>query len=143
MPDEAFLATWCARHLGERPSRVLFRSGHLSEVVGAELADGRRAVIKARPSSPRIAGCVAVQRYLARGGYPCPAPLTDPVRAGGLTLTAEAMMPPGSLLPAAGGAAPFAALLARLVLSAPGPAAVPSLAPSPPWTGQDLSGGRT
>jgi hypothetical protein len=64
------------------------------------------------------------------------------VQAGGLTVTAEVLVPGGSQLQAGGGAAPFAALLARLVSSAPGPAAVPSLAPSPPWTGWDHPGSR-
>ena len=64
MPDDAFLTEWCGRHLGARPARVLFRSGHLSQVVAAELADGRQVVIKARPSDPRIAGCTAVQEHL-------------------------------------------------------------------------------
>jgi hypothetical protein len=122
--------------------RVLFRSGHLSEVVAAELADGRQVVVKARPSDPRIAGCTAVQEHLARAGFPCPEPLTAPVEAGGLTVTAEALVPQGSQLPAEGGATPFAALLARLVSSAPGLAGVPSLAPSPPWTGWDHPGYR-
>lgn len=121
---------------------MLFSSGHLSEVTGAELADGRQVVIKARPASPRIAGCVAVQEHLARAGFPCPEPLTAPVAADGLMLTAEVLVPGGSHLPAGGGAAPFAALLARLVRSAPGPSAVPSLAPSPPWTGWDHPGSR-
>ena len=142
MPDDAFLADWCARYLGARPARVLFRSGHLSEVVAAELADGRQVVIKARPSDPRIAGCTAVQGHLARAGFPCPAPLTGPVEAGGLTVTAETMVAGGSQLPAEGGAAPFAALLARLIGAAPGPAEVPSLAPSPPWTAWDHPGSR-
>ena len=122
--------------------RVLFRSGHLSEVVAAELADGRQVVVKARPSDPRIAGCTAVQEHLARAGFPCPEPLTAPVETGSLTVTAEALVPGGSQLPADGGAVPFAALLSRLIGSAPGPADVPSLAPSPPWTGWDHPGSR-
>jgi Ser/Thr protein kinase RdoA (MazF antagonist) len=142
VPDDVFLAEWCDRHLGARPARVLFRSGHLSEVTGAELTDGRRVVVKARPADPRIAGCVAVQRHLAGVGFPCPAPLTAPVRSGGLTVTAEVLTPGGVQRPAEGGAAPYAALLARLVRSAPSPADVPSLAPSPPWTGWDHSGRR-
>ena len=142
VPDDVFLAEWCDRHLGARPTRVLFRCGHLSAVTGAELADGRRVVIKARPADPRIAGCVAVQRHLARGGFPCPAPLTAPVQAGGLTVTAEILVPGGSQLPAEGGAASYAALLARLIRSAPGPADVPPLAPSPPWAGWDHPGSR-
>jgi hypothetical protein len=140
--DDAFLADWCDRHLGARPACVLFRSGHLSQVVAAELADGRRVVIKARPSDPRIAGCTAVQEHLARAGFPCPEPVTIPVQDGGLTVTAEALTSGGSQLPADGGAGPFAALLARLISSAPSPADVPSLAPSPPWTGWDHPGSR-
>ena len=140
MLDDAFLADWCDRHLRARPACVLFRSGHLSEVVAAELADGSRVVIKARPCDPRIAGCTAVQEHLARAGFPCPKPLAGPVQAGGLTVTAEALVSGGSQLPADGGAGPFAALLARLISSAPSPADVPSLAPSPPWTGWDHPG---
>jgi hypothetical protein len=64
------------------------------------------------------------------------------VQAGRLTVTAETFVPGGSQLLAEWGAAPFAALLARLISSAPGPAAVPSLAPSPPWTGWDHPGAR-
>ena len=140
--DDAFLADWCRRHLGARPVRVLFRSGNLSQVVAAKLADGRQVVVKARPSEPRIAGCTAVQRHLARAGFPCPEPLAGPVRDGGVTVTAEALIPGGSQLPAGGGAGPFAALLARLISSAPSPAEVPSLAPSPPWTDWDHPGPR-
>jgi hypothetical protein len=142
VPDDAFLAAWCDRYLGARLARVLFRSGHLSEVVGAELADGRRVAIKARPSDTRIAGCTAVQKHLARAGFPCPAPLTAPVEADGVTVTAEVLVPGGSQLPPEGGAAPFAALLVRLISSAPNPADVPPLAPSPPWAGWDHAGAR-
>jgi hypothetical protein len=142
VPDDAFFADWCDRHLGARPARVLFRFGHLSQVVAAELADGRRVVIKARPSGPRLAGCAAVQRHLARAGFPCPEPLAGPVPGGGLAVTAEALIPGGTQLPADGGAAPFAALLARLISSAPSPADLPSLAPSPPWAGWDHPGPR-
>jgi hypothetical protein len=138
--DDAFLANWCDRYLGAQPACLLFRSGHLSEVVAAELADGRRVAIKARPSDPRIAGCIAVQEHLARAGFPCPEPLTAPVQYGGLTVTAESLVSGGGQLPADGGAGPFATLLARLVSSAPSPADVPSLAPSPPWTGWDHPG---
>jgi hypothetical protein len=142
VPDDVFLAEWCDRYLGSRPACVLFRSGHLSEIVAAELTDGRRVVIKARPSGPRIAGCIAVQEHLARAGFPCPVPLTAAVRAGRLTVTAETLVPGGGQLPAECGAAPFAALLACLIRAAPGPAAVPALAPSPPWTGWDHRGTR-
>jgi hypothetical protein len=140
--DDAFLADWCDRYLGVRPVRVLFRSGNLSQVVAAELADGRQVVVKARPPEPRIAGCTAVQRHLARAGFPCPEPLSGPMQDGGVMVTAEALIPGGGQLPADVGAGPFAALLARLISSAPSPAEVPSVAPSPPWTGWDHPGPR-
>jgi hypothetical protein len=54
----------------------------------------------------------------------------------------ETLVPGGSQLPAAGGVAPFAALLACLVGSALIPAVVPALAPSPPWAGWDHPGAR-
>jgi len=138
--DDALLADWCLRYLGAPFERVLFRSGFLSEVVGVELPGGLRAVVKARPFQPRIAGCLQVQAALARVGFPCPEPLTVATRVHGMTVTAETDVPGGSPLPPEAGAAPFAAFLARLIGSAPAPAAVPELAPSPPWTGWDHPG---
>jgi hypothetical protein len=138
--DEAFLAEWCLRHLGASLKRVLFRSGQVSEVVGVELLNGLDVVVKARPFQPRIAGCLRVQAELARVGFPCPRPLTVATRVHDLTLTAETAMPGGRPLPSEDGAAPFAALLARLIKSAPAPASVPDLTPSPPWTGWDHPG---
>jgi hypothetical protein len=142
VPDDEFLAEWCDRYLGARPARVLFRAGHLSEVTGAELADGRQVVVKTRPADPRIPGCAAVQQHLARAGFPCPAPLTAPVQVDGLTVTAEVLVPGGGQLAAEGAAVSYAALLALLITSAPGPADVPPLAPSPPWTAWDHPGAR-
>jgi hypothetical protein len=70
---------WCERWLGSVPVRELFRTGHLAVVLGVELADGRAAVLKRRPASDRVQGCVEVQRQLSRAGFPCPSPLTDAV----------------------------------------------------------------
>src|SRR5215475_6614816 len=67
--DDALLADWCLRYLGAPFKRVLFRSGFLSEVVRVELPGGLRAVVKARPFQPRIAGCLQVQAALARVGF--------------------------------------------------------------------------
>jgi len=78
---------------------VLFRSGYLSDVVGVELSSGLRAVVKARPFQPRIAGCLQVQAALAGVGFPCPEPLTVATRVHGMTVTAETEMPGGSPLP--------------------------------------------
>jgi len=139
LPESA-LAAWCRGCLGAGPARVLFRRQHLSEVVAVELTDGRQVVVKARPFDQRITGCVAVQAALAAAGFPCPVPLTEPVRVGCLTITAEALVPDGHQLNPAGGTEPFAALLARLIDAAPAVTAVPSLAPSPPWTAWDHPG---
>jgi hypothetical protein len=54
--DPGRLAQWCVEHLGSPPADELFRSGHLSTVVGLRLADDREVVVKVRPDSPRIAG---------------------------------------------------------------------------------------
>jgi len=97
--DDALLADWCLRYLGAPFERVLFRSGFLSEVVGVELSSGLRAVVKARPFQPRIAGCLQVQAALAGVGFPCPEPLTVATRVHGMTVTAETEMPGGSPLP--------------------------------------------
>lgn len=138
--DEVFLADWCLRYLGAPLERVVFRTGQVSEVVGVELSRGLRVVVKARPFHPRIAGCLRVQAELARLGFPCPRPLTAATRVRDLTVTAETAVPGGRPLPPENGAAPFAALLARLIKSAPAQASVPDLTPSPPWTGWDHPG---
>jgi hypothetical protein len=140
--NDAFLTDWCPRHLGAPFERVLFRSGFLSEVVGVELSSGVRAVVKARPFEPRIAGCVQVQASLADAGFPCPRPLTRATRVNATAVSAETEVTGGSARPIEPGAAPFAALLARLIASAPAPPDVPDLAPSPPWAGWDHRGRR-
>jgi hypothetical protein len=138
--DDKTLGEWCHRYLEDGLGSVLFRSGHLSEVVGVQLTSGRQVVVKVRPYAPRLTGCLAVQRHLARMGFPCPAPLTGVTRLGVLAVTAETAMPGGGQLSATGGAEPFAVLLARLIGSAPDPSRTPTLAPSPPWTGWDHPG---
>lgn len=140
MVDDALLGEWCRRHLDDGLRSVLFRSGHLSEVVGVQLDSGRRVVIKARPNDPRIIGCLAVQRHLARVGFPCPEPLTDVMTVGALAVSAETAVLGGRQLSPEHGAAPFAALLARLIGSAPDPSRAPPVAPSPPWAGWDHPG---
>jgi hypothetical protein len=140
--DEPLLADWCLRYLGASLKHVLFRSGHVSEVVGVELSSGLHAVVKARPFQPRIGGCLRVQDALARAGFPCPHPLTAVSRVRDLTVTAETAVPGGRPLPAEEGPGPFVALLARLIKSAPTPASVPDLTPSPPWAGWDHPGAR-
>ncbi len=74
----ASLAAWCEVQLGSPAVRELFRTGHLTRVIGTRLADGREVVVRARPAAPRIAACTGVQRRLFDSGYPCPQPLAGP-----------------------------------------------------------------
>ena len=77
---------------------VLFVAGHLSEVVGVRLADGREVVVKRRvDESGRAGRCVAAQRLLAEQGFPCPMPLTDVIVSDGVAVHAERFVPGGEL----------------------------------------------
>lgn len=142
MLSDAAVSAWCCDALGAGAGQVLFRLGHLSQVLGVELSDGRRVVVKARPFEQRIAGCTEVQAALARAGFPCPAPLAGPDRLGGLAVSAETLIGGGARLGPARGALPFAALLARLIAGAPPVTDLPPLTPSPPWAAWDHPGGR-
>ena len=120
---------------------MLFEAGHLSAVRGLRLADGREVVVKVRPRSPRLAGCTIVHRALWAAGFPCPEPLADLRPLDGYAATAEALAPDGGRPPPESElAALSAAALARLVELAPDPGTVPSLVPSPSWTGWDHPG---
>jgi hypothetical protein len=132
--EAAPLAAWCTDHLGSAPAAELFRSGHLSAVVGLRLADGREVVVKVRPASPRIAACVEVQRRMFEIGYPCPEPLSGPAPLGNGVATAEAFVPGSAVLPASDhGIQLSAEAFARLIRLAPSPAEVSSLDPAPSW----------
>ena len=132
--DSVDLAAWCTDHVGSAPAAELFRSGHLSAVVGLRLVDGREVVVKVRPASPRIPGCVEVQRRLFESGYPCPEPLGGPAPFGIGVATAESYVPGGDELPGAEDKAQLSAeAFARLIGSAPRPAEVSSLDPAPSW----------
>ena len=132
--EAASLAAWCTDHLGSAPTVELFRSGHLSAVIGLRLADKREVVVKVRPAAPRIAACVEVQRRMFESGYPCPEPLGGPAPLGNGVATAEAYVPGGDVLPGAEHAAQLSAeAFARLIGLAPRPADVSSLDPAPSW----------
>ena len=132
------LAVWCRRWLGAPPAAELFEAGNLSTVKGLRLADGREVVVKVRPRLPRLAGCAVVHRALWTAGFPCPEPLADLQPLDGYAATAETLVPDAGEPPLGRElAALSAAALARLVQLAPGPGSVPSLAPSPSWTGWD------
>lgn len=132
--DSARLAQWCTEHLGSPPADEIFRSGHLSAVIGLRLADGREIVVKVRPDSPRTAACVEIQRRMFQAGYPCPEPLTGAAPFGEDVVTAEAYVPGGAMLPSPDHAASaFAGAFARLITLAPRPAEVSTLAPAPSY----------
>jgi hypothetical protein len=136
--DTASLAAWCEAHLGSPAESELFRTGHLTRVIGTRLADGREVVVRVRPSAPRIAACTQVQGRLFDSGYPCPRPLAGPALLGEYAATAESCIGGGAMLPDSGRSArPFAAALARLVHLAPRPGQAPSLAPAPAWAAWD------
>lgn len=133
--DAASVAAWCERHLGSPAEGELFRTGHLTRVIGVRLADGREVVVRIQSPASRIAACTAVQRRLSESGYRCPRPLAGPAPLGQYEATAESCIPGGAMLPDSGrDARPFAAALAELVRLAPMPWQVPSLSPAPAWT---------
>jgi Phosphotransferase enzyme family len=132
--DAASLAAWCEKNLGSPAVTELFRTGHLTRVIGTRLADGREVVVRVRPALPRVAACAEVQRRLFGAGYPCPRLLAGPAPLDGYEATAETCVAAGANLPDSGrDAQPFAAALAQLVRLAPRPEDVPSLAPAPGW----------
>ncbi|HKN63010.1 MAG TPA: phosphotransferase [Gaiellaceae bacterium] len=112
---------WCREFLGAAPVQVLFCVSHLSEVVGAVLADGREVVMKRRvDESGRADRCVRAQKLLAEQGFPCPMPLTDVILDDGVAVHAERFVRDGELesddtpAAAAGSAMLFADLLRLL-----------------------------
>jgi hypothetical protein len=132
------LDRWCERWLSSTPVDVIFASGHLSKVVGLRLADGREVVIKVRPGSPRLRGCVEVQRHLWESGFPCPNPLAGPAGFEESMATAEEYVPGGAML-ARDEESPtrFADLLWQLVDRCKHLAVDDRLDPPPPWVAWD------
>ena len=71
------LQAWCRRWLEQPVRGVLHQSVHRAVITTVELDDGTRALIKARPETPRISGCTQVQAILA-AGYPAAGILVPP-----------------------------------------------------------------
>lgn len=138
--DSDLLNEWCLEQLNSPPVQELFRSGHLSTVIGVRLADDREVVIKIRPGSPRIAACVDVQRRMFSAGYPCPRPLTDAVAFGSDVATAEAYVPGGAMFPTSDPAVACAEAFAWLIRLAPKPDEVATLDPPPSWADWNQAG---
>ena len=130
----ADLAAWCHRWLGAPPVGVLFEAGYLSAVIGVQLADGRKVVVKTREPVARLVACVQVQRHLHAAGFACPEPLAGPAPLGALDATAEAYISGGELLaPTPDAPRLYAEALAVSVALAPPIAALPTLQPPLPW----------
>jgi hypothetical protein len=133
------IVAWCERELGSTPALRLFDRGHLAEVHGVELGDGRRVVIKVRPVDGRAGSVVAIQRRLFERGFPCPEPLTDACQLGELIVTAETLVRAEGLVghpPLAEGAE----LLAELVGLAGDAGDFPELISPLPWMAWDHHG---
>jgi hypothetical protein len=118
---------------------VLFESGYLSQVLGVELDDGRRVVVKVRPWADRLVACAGVHAALFDAGFPCPQPVTDVDQLDHWALSAEALVADHHQLePAADSARLFAEALARLVdVARSAPAHTTPLHPTPPWADWD------
>jgi len=136
--DRQRLAAWCVRELGAEPIRVEFEAAHLTSVIGLELADGRRVVVKVRSPSERLTACCLVQRSLWSQGFPCPELLVAPTSLDGNAVTAEVFIDGGEPLPSTGRAPElFADALARLVRLTPPADSLPTLWPPPAWVWWD------
>lgn len=136
--DAATLAPWCQRALGSPPSGVLFESGYLSQVLGIELADGRRVVVKVRPRADRLVACAGVHAALYDAGFACPEPVVGLEKLDGWAVSAEALVSDyEQLAPAADSARLFADALAQFVDVARSAPADTTLLPSPPWADWD------
>jgi hypothetical protein len=124
---------------GYAPGATLFEGGNLSQVIGIELLNGRRIVIKAREWQDRLVACAEVQRALFASGFPAPKLLVGPERwRDGYAISAEQLVEGGDQAARAPGLARrFAEGLALLVQLAPSPSDIGTLAPSPPWVGWD------
>lgn len=134
------LVRWCSSHLGSEPSSQIFRTGHLSDVTGVRLKDGREVVIKIRPGSTRLEATIEIQRRLNLNGFPCPAVIAGPAPFGDLVATAEIYVPGHGAPPDPPPPAETAQLLAALVEAAPPAEAFTTLNPAPPWVGWDHPG---
>jgi hypothetical protein len=116
----------------------MFKSGHLSEVIGLKLEDGREVVVKIRPYAHRLTACFEVQKHLFRAGFPCPEPILGPQALGGLCATVERLVVGGTPSPITPREPlPFARPLARLIALATPLAPHLDLEPKPSWNRWD------
>jgi hypothetical protein len=134
------LDDWCRLRLGASIRTKLFVAGWQSAVIGLELVDGRRVVVKIRPPAAGLAGRLVVHRDLWRQGFRCPQPLTDHRPIGRFTASAEELVEgAGSPDDAAAAVPELAAVLAELVQRASREPSVTSLGEPPDWAGWNHS----
>jgi Phosphotransferase enzyme family len=133
------ITEWCVETFGSGPAATLFEGGYLSQVIGIELFNGRRIVVKAREWQERLVACAQVQLALFASGFPAPKLLVGPDRwRDAYAISAEQFVEGGDQAPDVPGMARrFAEGLALLVRLAPSPSDIGTLAPSPPWVGWD------
>ncbi len=88
----------CRSHLGSAVARGRFYRVSVGCVAGVDLDDGRSVVVKAQASRRAAAAfgaLFAVRRHLARSGFPCPAPIGEPVEQSGRWITFEELVDQG------------------------------------------------
>jgi len=88
------------QHLGGSMSEVLFRSGRIDAVWAVRTNDGREVVIKAHRQPVDLAArqaAMTAQRLLAAAQFPCPEPVSGPDEFERLVLSAESLLPHGTL----------------------------------------------
>jgi Phosphotransferase enzyme family len=92
------LSAFCRSELGSDVGEMEFLRVSVGCAAGLRLADGRRVVVKAlRPGTrpERLAAIQRVQGALSSEGFPCPAPLADPVPLGAGVGIAETLLDDG------------------------------------------------
>lgn len=100
-PEEiaSLLSGFCTAHLGAPIVDAMFYRIAAACVAGLRLADGRAVVVKAqRGGRPEryLTACADLRHLLVKEGFPCPRPLTGPVRVGPAWVTAEEQMTAGA-----------------------------------------------
>lgn len=90
------VAEFCETHLDSGLDHTLFRSIGTGLVVGAELLDGRRIVVKVhrwRADRRRLQAVVSAQNALAARGVPIPRAVAGPAALGAGVATVEEFLP--------------------------------------------------
>jgi hypothetical protein len=137
-PMDARAVTWCCQQLLAESEKEIFRTGHLSTVIGIRLTDGQEVVVKVRPYQRRLVDCHAVHQHVFRSGFPCPEPLVAPTPLGPWCVSAERMVTGGSPTPSnARDPSPYAMPFAKIVSLATPLVSHVDLEPKPSWNRWD------